>query len=188
MHGFVYSSYAIDQSDLVIGIGNRFDDRCCGKFSGFAPHAKIVHIDVDPAEIGKNVRTDVPIVGDVKRVLTKLIPELGEGESHEPWLQQIDNWKQQYPPKSYPDDTPELYTPQVIQKLYKLTKGEALIVADVGQHQMFAAQHYKFDEPDMWQTSGGLGHDGLLLPAAMGAYLARPTSRSGRSPATAASR
>ncbi|MDP8923158.1 MAG: biosynthetic-type acetolactate synthase large subunit [Chloroflexota bacterium] len=174
MHGFVYSSYAIDQSDLVIGIGNRFDDRCCGKFSAFAPHAKIVHIDIDPAEIGKNLRTDVPIVGDVKRVLRKLIPEIGECESHEPWLQQIDNWKQQYPPKTYPEDTPELYTPQVIQKLYKLTKGEALVVADVGQHQMFAAQHYRFDEPDMWQTSGGLGTMGFSLPAAIGAQLARP--------------
>src|SRR4051794_3783603 len=157
MHGFVYSSYSIDQADLVIGIGNRFDDRCCGKFSAFAPKAKIVHIDIDPAEIGKNVRVDVPIVGDVKRVLTKLTPEIGECESRDAWHAQIAEWKVKYPPKTYPDDTLELYQPQVIQTLYKLTRGEALIVADVGQHQMFAAQHYRFDEPGMWQTSGGLG-------------------------------
>ncbi len=174
MHGFVYSSYSIDQADLVIGIGNRFDDRCCGKFSAFAPKAKIVHIDIDPAEIGKNVRVDVPIVGDVKRVLTKLTPEIGECESHEAWHAQINEWKVKYPPKTYPADTPELYQPQVIQTLYKLTRGEALIVADVGQHQMFAAQHYRFEEPGMWQTSGGLGTMGYSLPAAIGCQHARP--------------
>src|SRR6476619_6426349 len=130
MHGYVHSSYSIDQADLVIGIGNRFDDRCCGKFSAFAPRAKIVHIDL--AEIGKNVRVDVPIVGDVKRVLTKLTPEIGECESREAWHNQIAEWKKQYPLKSYPADTPELYTPQVIQSLYRVTKGNALIVADVG--------------------------------------------------------
>jgi acetolactate synthase-1/2/3 large subunit len=174
MHGFVNSSYSIDQADLVIGIGNRFDDRCCGKFSAFAPKAKIIHIDIDPAEIGKNVRVDVPIVGDVKRVLTKLTPEIGECESHDAWHAQIAEWKAKYPPKTYPDDTLELYQPQVIQALYKLTKGEALIVADVGQHQMFAAQHYRFDEPRMFQTSGGLGTMGYALPAAVGCQYARP--------------
>ena len=102
MHGYVHSSYSIDQADLVIGIGNRFDDRCCGKFSAFAPRAKIVHIDIDPAEIGKNVRVDVPIVGDVKRVLTKLTPEVGECESREAWLAQIAEWKREYPLKSLP--------------------------------------------------------------------------------------
>jgi len=174
MHGYVYSSYSVDQSDLIIGIGNRFDDRFCGKFSGFAPKAKIIHIDIDPAEIGKNVRVDVPIVGDVKRVLTKLTPEIGECDSHDEWLAQIAAWQKQYPPKQYPDDTPELYTPQVIQALYRLTEGKALVVADVGQHQMFAAQHYRFDDPDMWQTSGGLGTMGFALPAAIGAQVARP--------------
>jgi acetolactate synthase-1/2/3 large subunit len=174
MHGYVHSSYSIDQADLVIGIGNRFDDRCCGKFSAFAPRAKIVHIDIDPAEIGKNVRVDVPIVGDVKRVLTKLTPEIGECDSREAWHNQIAEWKKQYPLKSYPDDTPELYTPQVIRAIYKATQGDALIVADVGQHQMFAAQHYPFNEPGMWQTSGGLGTMGYSLPAAVGCQHARP--------------
>jgi acetolactate synthase I/II/III large subunit len=174
MHGFVFSSYAIDRADLVIGIGNRFDDRCCGKFSAFAPRAKIIHIDVDPAEIGKNVRVDVPVVGDVKRVLQKLVPEIGECADRLPWLRQIDEWRQQYPPKKYPDDTPELYTPQVIQGLYQATRGQALVVADVGQHQMFAAQHYLFDEPNTWMTSGGLGTMGFAMPAAIGAKMARP--------------
>jgi acetolactate synthase I/II/III large subunit len=174
MHGYVHSSYSIDKSDLIIGIGNRFDDRCCGKFSAFAPRAKIVHIDIDPAEIGKNVRVDVPIVGDVKRVLTKLTPEVGECESHDEWFAQIAEWKREFPLKQYPDDTPELYTPQIINALYTATRGEALIVADVGQHQMFAAQYYKFEEPGMWQTSGGLGTMGFSLPAAIGAQCARP--------------
>jgi acetolactate synthase-1/2/3 large subunit len=102
MHGYVYSSYSVDQADLIIGIGNRFDDRFCGKFSAFAPKAKIVHIDIDPAEIGKNVRVDVPIVGDVKHVLSKLTPEIGECESHEEWLAQIAAWQQEFPPKQYP--------------------------------------------------------------------------------------
>jgi acetolactate synthase I/II/III large subunit len=174
MHGFVFSSYAIDQSDLLIGIGNRFDDRCCGKFSAFAPKAKIVHIDIDPAEIGKNVRVDVPIVGDVKRVLQKLTPEIGETADRMPWLRQIDEWRRQYPPKKYPEDTPILYTPQVIQGLYQATRGQALVVADVGQHQMFAAQHYLFEEPNTFITSGGLGTMGFALPAAIGAQMARP--------------
>ena len=178
MHGFVWSCYAIDKADLVIGIGNRFDDRCCGKFSGFAPNAKIIHIDIDPAEIGKNIRVDVPIVGDVKRVLPKLVAEIGAQGTQPPdklpWLRQIDEWRRQYPPKKYPNNTPILYTPQVIQGLYQATRGQALVVADVGQHQMFAAQHYMFDEPDTWITSGGLGTMGFALPAAIGAQLARP--------------
>ncbi len=174
MHGFVYSSYAIDRSDLVIGIGNRFDDRCCGKYSAFAPKAKIVHIDIDPAEIGKNIRVDVPVVGDVKRVLQKLIPELQECADKTVWHAQIDEWKRTYPPKKYPDDTPILYTPQVIQGLYQATRGEAIVVADVGQHQMFAAQHYLFEEPNTFITSGGLGTMGFALPAAIGVQMAKP--------------
>jgi acetolactate synthase-1/2/3 large subunit len=174
MHGFVYASYGIHYSDLVIGIGNRFDDRCCGKFSEFAPSAKIVHIDIDPAEIGKNVRVDVPVVGDVKRVLQKLTPEIGDCADKSEWHAQLDEWKAKYPPKKYPADTPELYTPQVIQGIYQATRGEAIVVADVGQHQMFAAQHYRFNEPNTFITSGGLGTMGFALPAAIGAQYARP--------------
>ena len=112
MHGYVHSSYSLDKSDLIVGIGNRFDDRFCGKFSAFAPKAKIVHIDIDPAEVGKNVRVDVPIVGDVKRVLTKLTPEIGECESHDEWFAQIAEWKREYPLKQYPTTRPTCTRPR----------------------------------------------------------------------------
>jgi acetolactate synthase-1/2/3 large subunit len=176
MHGWVHSNYAVHNSDLVICTGMRMDDRACGKFAGFAPQAKIVHIDIDPAEIGKNVRVDVPIVGDVGRVLTKLEPEvqLGALPDHADWLAQIRGWREQYPPKQYPNDTSELYQPQVIQALYAATRGDAIVVADVGQHQMFAAQHYLYDNPYTYITSGGLGTMGYSVPAAIGAQMARP--------------
>jgi acetolactate synthase-1/2/3 large subunit len=154
----------------------RMDDRACGKFAGFAPHAKIVHVDIDPAEIGKNVRVDVPIVGDVGRVLTRLGPEIQPEslQDHTEWLGQIRGWREQYPPKCYPSDTPELYQPQVLQAINRATRGEAVIVADVGQHQMFAAQHYEYRHPYSFITSGGLGTMGYSLPAAIGAQMARP--------------
>jgi acetolactate synthase-1/2/3 large subunit len=176
MHGWVHCNYAVHNSDLVISIGMRMDDRACGKFAGFAPQAKIVHIDIDPAEIGKNVRVDVPIVGDVGRVLTKLAPEVQSDsmQSHGVWLDQIRDWRAQYPPKQYPTDTPDVYQPQAIQAIYRATRGEAIIVADVGQHQMFAAQHYLYDHPYSYITSGGLGTMGYSLPAAIGAQMARP--------------
>src|ERR687884_968810 len=117
MHGWVHCNYAVHHSDLVVAIGMRMDDRACGKFAAFAPEAKIVHIDIDPAEIGKNVRVDVPIVGDVGRVLAKLTPEVDAAalQDHSAWLEQIADWRAAYPPKRYPDDTPELYQPQVLQ-------------------------------------------------------------------------
>src|SRR5215207_1160173 len=176
MHGWVHSNYAVHNSDLVISIGMRMDDRACGKFAGFAPQAKIVHIDIDPAEIGKNVRVDVPIVGDVARVLTRLGPEVQSEalQAHDAWLEQIREWRQQYPPKRYPDDTHELYQPQVIQAIYAATRGDAIVVADVGQHQTFAAQHYEYDQPYSYITSGGLGTMGYSVPAAIGAQMARP--------------
>jgi acetolactate synthase-1/2/3 large subunit len=176
MHGWVHCNYAVHNSDLVISIGMRMDDRACGKFAGFAPQAKIVHIDIDPAEIGKNVRVDVPIVGDVARVLAKLAPEVQAEalQNHDAWLAQIQGWREQYPPKQYPADTPEVYQPQVIQAIHRATRGEAVIVADVGQHQMFAAQHYQYTEPYSYLTSGGLGTMGYSLPAAIGAQMARP--------------
>jgi acetolactate synthase-1/2/3 large subunit len=176
MHGWVHSNYAVHNADLVVSIGMRMDDRACGKFAGFAPQAKIVHIDIDPAEIGKNVRVDVPIVGDVARVIGKLCPEIQRDaqQSHAAWLEQIAEWRAQYPPKRYPDTTPEVYQPQVLQELYRATRGQAIVVADVGQHQMFAAQHYLYDEPYSYITSGGLGTMGYSLPAAIGAQMARP--------------
>ncbi len=176
MHGWVHSNYAVHNSDLVIAIGMRMDDRACGKFAGFAPQARIVHVDIDPAEIGKNVRVDVPIVGDVARVLARLTPEIDADalQNHDEWIAQIRAWREQYPPKQYPENTPELYQPQVIQALYRATRGQAIVVADVGQHQMFAAQHYLYDEPYSYITSGGLGTMGYSLPAAIGAQMARP--------------
>jgi acetolactate synthase-1/2/3 large subunit len=174
MHGWVWSNYAIHHADLVVGIGNRFDDRACGKFAAFAPQAKIVHVDIDPAEIGKNVRVDVPIVGDVKRVLQKLIPEIGQCADKKAWHRQIDAWRQEYPPRLRPRSARGgLYTPEVIDALYRATRGKAIIVADVGQHQMFAAQHYRYDVHNSYITSGGLGTMGFSLPAAIGAQIAR---------------
>ena len=176
MHGWVHCNYAVHNCDLLVAIGMRMDDRACGKFAAFAPQAKVVHVDVDPAEIGKNVRVDVPIVGDVGRALTKLTPEVQADalQDHRSWLERIAGWRAEFPPKRYPDNTPALYQPQVIQGLYQATRGQAIVVADVGQHQMFAAQHYQYEEPYTYITSGGLGTMGYSLPAAIGAQYARP--------------
>src|SRR4030081_1242613 len=128
MHGWVHSNYAVHHADLVVSIGMRMDDRACGKFAGFAPQARTVHIDIEPAEIGKHERVDVPIVGDVARVLNRLAPEVQSDDlqSHQAWLAQIRGWREQFPPKQSPDDTQELYQPQVIQALYAATRGDAI--------------------------------------------------------------
>ncbi len=173
MHGTAYSCYAVDQSDLVVGIGIRFDDRSMGKYSAFAPHAKIVHIDVDPAEIGKNVRTDVPIVADCKRALESLIQELGECQDRTAWLEHVDKLREQYPIPNPPNDG-RLSHRHVIRELWEATQGRSIIVTDVGQHQMFVAQEFRFVEPNTHVSSGGLGTMGYSLPAAIGAHFARP--------------
>ena len=179
MHGTYYANKAIQESDLLIAIGMRFDDRVTGKIDAFAPHAKIIHIDIDPTSIRKNVRVDVPIVGDVKRVLTVLNKVLKEevkeqwDEARRIWLKQIDVWKRERPlTYTYSD---EVIKPQfVVEKIYELTKGDAIITTEVGQNQMWTAQFYKFDKPRMWLTSGGLGTMGYGFPAAIGAQLAHP--------------
>ncbi len=179
MHGTYYANKAIQESDLLIAIGMRFDDRVTGKLDAFAPHAKIIHIDIDPTSIRKNVRVDVPIVGDVKRVLTVLNKVLKEEmkeqweEVRKAWLRQIDAWKKERPlTYTYSD---EVIKPQfVVEKIYELTKGDAIISTEVGQNQMWAAQFYKFDKPRMLLTSGGLGTMGYGFPAAIGAQLAHP--------------
>lgn len=179
MHGTYYANKAIQDSDLLVAVGMRFDDRVTGKLDAFAPHAKIIHIDIDPTSIRKNVRVDVPIVGDVKRVLTVLNRVLKEeikeqwDEVRKAWLRQIDAWKKERPMTyTYSEDT---IKPQyVIEKIYELTKGDAIISTEVGQNQMWAAQFYKFDKPRMWLTSGGLGTMGYGFPAAIGAQLAHP--------------
>jgi acetolactate synthase-1/2/3 large subunit len=178
MHGTYYANMAIHNSDLIVAIGARFDDRVTGKVEGFAPEAKIIHIDVDPTSIRKNVRVDIPVVGDVKHVMIDLNKELRNVKEpwdaiRKSWLRQIDLWREERPLSYEYDD--DVIKPQfVIEKLYEATKGDAIIVTDVGQHQMWAAQFYKYDKPRMWLSSGGLGTMGYGFPAAMGAKVAHP--------------
>ncbi len=178
MHGTYYANMAIHNSDLIVAIGARFDDRVTGKVEGFAPEAKIIHIDVDPTSIRKNVRVDIPVVGDVKHVMVELNKELRAIKEpwdaiRKSWLKQIDAWREERP-LTY-EQSDEVIKPQfVIEKLYELTGGDAIIVTDVGQHQMWAAQFYKYDKPRMWLSSGGLGTMGYGFPAAIGAKVAHP--------------
>ena len=172
MHGVAYASLAIDEADLVIGLGMRFDDRIVGRVSAFAPNAKIIHVDVDPAEIGKNVQTDVPVVGDLARVLRQLNPVV-EPATHVEWLQRIDQLKADHP-SLHIRDTNKLLPQQVVHDLWEVTEGNAIVVTGVGQHQMWAAQHYACRQANSFITSGGLGSMGYEVPAAMGAQVARP--------------
>ena len=179
MHGTYYANKAIQESDLLIAIGMRFDDRVTGKIDAFAPDAKIIQLDIDPTSIRKNVRVDIPIVGDVKRVLTLLNKILKEevkeqwAEVRKAWLKQIDEWRQERPMTyTYSD---EVIKPQfVVEKICELTKGNAIIATEVGQNQMWTAQFYKFNKPRTLLTSGGLGTMGYGFPAAIGAQLAHP--------------
>ncbi|MFM9277026.1 biosynthetic-type acetolactate synthase large subunit [Paenibacillus jiagnxiensis] len=173
MHGTYTSNLAIQNADLLINIGARFDDRVTGKLDEFAPKAKIVHIDIDPAEIGKNVPTDIPIVGDVKTVLEIANQEVKRADKADAWRKQIQEWKAEKP-YTYRDSDEELKPQWVIELLDETTKGEAIVTTDVGQHQMWAAQYYKFNKPRSWVTSGGLGTMGFGFPSAIGAQMANP--------------
>ncbi|HHI97841.1 MAG TPA: acetolactate synthase large subunit, partial [Thermodesulfatator atlanticus] len=181
MHGTYYANMAVANSDLIIAVGARFDDRVTGKVDAFAPMAKIVHIDIDPTSIQKNVRVDVPIVGDCKRSLARLleiIKEVGRPsklwkEQFKEWWEQIDIWKRRYP-LTYKQDGNHIKPQFVIEKLYELTKGEAIVCTEVGQNQMWTAQFYKFDKPRTLLSSGGLGTMGYGFPAAIGAQMANP--------------
>jgi acetolactate synthase-1/2/3 large subunit len=173
MHGTYTANQAIQRSDLLISIGARFDDRVTGKLDGFAPNAKIVHIDIDPAEIGKNVRTDIPIVGDVKTVLQQLNSMISSADLADAWRKEIVQMKQEKPLK-YKDSETELKPQWVIELLNDTTNGDAIVSTDVGQHQMWAAQYYKFNHPRSWITSGGLGTMGFGFPSAIGAQMAHP--------------
>ncbi len=179
MHGTYEANMAMHECDVLIAIGARFDDRVTGKVAEFCPHARIVHVDIDPASIAKNVKVDVPIVGDVKNVLADMTKELRarkqkpDAEALRQWWARIDEWRSrnclQY------DRNSELIKPQfVIEKLYEVTGGDAYITSDVGQHQMWTAQFYKFDKPRRWINSGGLGTMGFGMPAALGVQLAHP--------------
>jgi acetolactate synthase-1/2/3 large subunit len=181
MHGTYWANMAMHYSDLVIAVGSRFDDRVTGKVSEFCPHAKVIHIDIDPTSIRKNVNVDIPIVGDCKRVLRELIQILKasvNGEQKElrkPWWDQISEWRRAHP-LAYEQDSQGAIKPQhLIKRLFELTKDKDPIVStDVGQHQMWAAQYFKLGKPNRWLTSGGLGTMGFGFPAAMGAQAAFP--------------
>ena len=172
MHGMAHANLATDAADTIIAIGMRFDDRATAKVSAFNQHASIIHIDIDPAEIGKNIKVDVPIVGDVKTVLTELNKKIAPG-NHVDWIKQIDKWQEEHPGLNI-RDTDSILPQYVIRQLYEATKGQAIIVTGVGQHQMWAAQHYTYDYPDSLISSGGLGTMGFGLPASMGAQIGRP--------------
>jgi acetolactate synthase-1/2/3 large subunit len=179
VHGSYYANKSVQESDLLIAIGMRFDDRVTGRVDGFAPKAKIIHVDIDPTSIRKNVRVDIPVVGDVRRVLTQLNKSMKEVDS-EPcndvrklWLKQIKDWQNEFPLTYKYSDL--VIKPQfVVEKIYELTKGDAIVCTEVGQNQMWAAQFYKFNEPRRFLTSGGLGTMGFGFPAAIGAQLAHP--------------
>ncbi|MGI6558003.1 MAG: biosynthetic-type acetolactate synthase large subunit [Limnochordia bacterium] len=172
MHGTAYANFAVTHCDLLIALGARFDDRVTGVIERFAPKAKIIHIDIDPAEIGKNVRVDIPIVGDVKRVL-EAINEQIEPRQDGGWLEEIDRWKKAYP-LQYEACNGTVKPQYVVEQLCELTNGEAIITTEVGQNQMWAAQFYTFTKPRSFVSSGGLGAMGFGFPAAVGAQIGRP--------------
>jgi acetolactate synthase-1/2/3 large subunit len=178
MHGTRAANYAMDEADLICAVGARFDDRITGKLSEFAPRAKFIHIDVDPAEISKNVPAHIPIVGDAKNILPRLVAEYRALETDaarlEEWWGRIEQWRRRYPLRY--DDTPdaEIKPQRMVQALYEATGGDCILTSDVGQHQMWAAQYFDFERPRRWINSGGLGTMGFGLPAAMGAQVGCP--------------
>ena len=183
MHGTYYANMAVHHSDCLVAVGARFDDRVTGRVDAFAPNAEIIHIDIDPSSISKNIKVGIPIVGDCKRVLAKLVeavreemktyPQGAVKEARRQWAEQIAEWKRVEPLRYEWSD--EIIKPQyVIEEISNLTNGEALMVTGVGQHQMWAAQYYRFKHPRMWCTSGGLGTMGYGLPTAMGVQAGNP--------------
>ncbi|MDX2513385.1 MAG: biosynthetic-type acetolactate synthase large subunit, partial [Desulfobacterales bacterium] len=181
MHGSYTSNMAVAKSDLLIAVGARFDDRVTGRIDAFAPHAKIIHIDIDPTSISKNVAVDIPIVADCKAALTAMNSWFASsghnleevGASHTPWIETINEWTKKHP-MTYLDEGDVIKPQFVVEKLDELTGGDAIITTEVGQNQMWAAQFYKFNKPRRLITSGGLGTMGYGLPAAIGAKMAFP--------------
>ena len=172
MHGTAYANHAIMESDLIIAVGARFDDRVTGRIDVFAPDAKVIHIDIDPTSISKNVHVDIPIVGDAKGILKQLIGFIKNKPNTENWLKKIEDWRKKHPLKYKQDD--KLRPQYIIEQIFELTKGEAIITTEVGQNQMWAAQWYKYNYPRTYLSSGGLGTMGYGFPAAIGAKVGRP--------------
>lgn len=179
MHGTVEANRAMHRADLIIAVGARFDDRVTGDLNKFSPNAKVIHIDIDPASISKNVKAHNPIVGDVKQVLTDLLGMMKEKAIHpdksafDAWWKEIKEW-QSLDCLAYDQNEETIKAQFVVEKLWEVTNGDAFVASDVGQHQMFAAQYYKFNQPNRWINSGGLGTMGFGLPAAMGIQFANP--------------
>ncbi|MHB8065510.1 MAG: biosynthetic-type acetolactate synthase large subunit, partial [Ruminiclostridium sp.] len=175
MHGTKTSNYAFHNCDLLIAIGNRFSDRIISNMSNFAPDAKIMHLDVDPAEIGKNVRVDYPLVGDIRTILKTIQKGIVQTQNTQ-WVNSVNTWKEKYPLKYIYSQ--ECVRPQyIVERIYELTKGDAIITTEVGQHQMWAAQYYKFSKFRQFISSGGLGTMGYGLGACIGAQLAKPDKK-----------
>jgi len=172
MHGTAFANHAIMESDLIIAVGARFDDRVTGRLDAFAPYAKIIHIDIDPASISKNVKVDVPIVGNAKNILGQVIEELKKAPNTSDWLKTIESWKKKYP-LNYKDNG-KIKPQYVIEQIYEATKGDAIITTEVGQNQMWSCQWYKYTHPRTFISSGGLGTMGFGFPAAMGAKVGCP--------------
>ena len=175
MHGESWVNTAIQESDLLLAFGMRFDDRVTGNLKNYAPNAKKIHVEIDRAEINKTVHVDVPLIGDLREILQRLLPGVRSGDRSE-WLQYIGSLKNDSAVRDIQNlpDNGHFYAAHVIHDLWRETRGDAVVVTDVGQHQMWEAQYYKHDKPRSLITSGGLGTMGFALPAAIGAKFARP--------------
>lgn len=176
MHGTYYANHAVNESDLLIAVGARFDDRVTGKIAEFIPNAKVIHIDIDPASVSKTVPVDIPIVGDCRHVLAEMNRQVTAPDIRE-WLDEIDIMKRDHPLTYEKNNGTDIKPQYVVEEIYRQTKGDAIICTEVGQNQMWAAQFYKYTEPRTFISSGGLGTMGYGFPAAIGAQLARPDKR-----------
>ncbi len=174
MHGTYTSNMALTDCDLLINIGARFDDRLTGNLDHFAPHATVAHIDIDPAEIGKNVPTEIPIVGDAKVVLQELLKMDFNISNISAWMNELQENQEKYPYKIPVSEENQLSSPHVVQMIHEVTGGDAIVTTDVGQHQMWVAQYYRLNNSDHWVTSGGLGSMGFGFPSAIGAQIGKP--------------